>query len=252
MSRLLIVLALALASCGGGGPSTASPAPPPAGTPPVRLLFMGNSHTALHDLPGMVAAMVRIARPGKTVEAVQAPGWMFLDERATDAASLELLREGNWAYLVLQAQKYSSSGLFDYPADGAEALVRMARSVHALPILFPEWPRRGIAETQRIYDLHVSIARREPACVAPVGQAWDLALARDPTLVLHDADGNHSAPAGAFVAALILAATMTGMPPDQLPNLNVGVDPGVQAQLRGVAAETVLAYPPRQYCPADP
>jgi len=109
------------------------------------------------------------------------------------------------------AQKYSSSGLFEYSIDGAVELVHMARVAKAVPILFPEWPRRGVPETQRIYDLHVSIARREPACVAPIPQAWDLALARYPTLVLHDADGNHSAPAGAFLAALILATTITGI-----------------------------------------
>ncbi len=29
--------------------------------------------------------------------------------------------------------------------------------------MFPEWPRKDIAGTQRIYDLHVSIAQVEPA-----------------------------------------------------------------------------------------
>jgi hypothetical protein len=133
------------------------------------------------------------------------------------------------------------------------ALARMARAAGAIPILFPEWPRRDIAETQRIYDLHVSIARREPACVAPIGQAWDLALARHPGLVLHAPDGNHSAPAGAFLAALMIATTMTGTPPDALPELvQFDVTADVQAKLRAVAAETALAYAPRQWCPADP
>jgi len=214
---------------------------------------MGNSHTSVNDLPGMVEAMVRAARPGKTVAHVEAPGWMFLQERAQDPATLQLLRERNWSYVVLQAQEYSSSGLFVYPTDGAELLVRMARTAKAVPILFPEWPRRGIAETQRIYDLHVSIARREPACVAPIGQAWDLALARYPDLVLHASDGNHSAPAGAFLAALVIAATITGVAPDTLPFLpQFGVEADVQSRLRGVAAETVLIAPPRQWCPSDP
>jgi hypothetical protein len=119
--------------------------------------------------------------------------------------------------------------------------------------MFPEWPRRGVDETQRIYDLHVSIAQREPACVAPVGQAWDLALARHPTLVLHDVDGNHSAPAGAFLAALVIAATMTATPPGALPHLpQLAIDADTQARLRAVAADTVAAYPPRQWCPGDP
>jgi hypothetical protein len=106
--------------------------------------------------------------------------------------------------------------------------------------------------TGMIYALHVSIAQREPACVAPVGQAWDLALTRHPTLVLHDADGNHSAPAGAFLTALILYATVTTLSPLDLPTLPFGIDSQTQATLRTVAAETVQTSPPRQWCSADP
>ena len=139
-----------------------------------------------------------------------------------------------------------------YSTAEAEAFVRMAREQHAVPIMFPEWPRLGIDETQRIYDLHVSIAQQEAACVAPIGQAWDLALARDTTLVLHAPDGNHSNPAGAFLAALILYATISGESPLAVPPLpQLPVDEGTQAFLRGIARETVLAWPPRAWCPAD-
>jgi hypothetical protein len=201
----------------------------------------------------MVAAMVRAARPELRVEAVEAPGWMFLDERAAHGPSLDLLAAGPWSFVVLQAQKYSASGQVDYPIDGALELVRRARLAGAVPVMFPEWPRRGVAETARIFDLHVSIAQLGPACVAPIGQAWDLSLARHPGLVLHDADGNHSAPAGAFLAALVIATTMTGSAPDALPDLpGVGVGAQDQALLRRIAAETVLVWPPRQWCPADP
>jgi hypothetical protein len=258
MRSLLLAGLIAIAACGGGGgssPTTSPPPPPPpgAGLADITLLFMGNSHTAFHDLPGTVAALVRAARPGRTVYAEQAPGWMFLDERATDPATLELMDRRRWTFVVLQAQKYSTSGLFTYPIDGAVDLARRARSTGAVPILFPEWPRRGVDETQRIYELHVSIAQREPACVAPVGQAWDWALAQHPTLVLHDADGNHSAPPGAFLAALVIASTMTGTPPDRFAFLpQLAVDADTQARLRAAAADTVAHQPPRQWCPADP
>jgi hypothetical protein len=251
LAAFALVAALA-ASCGGEGSSGASEATP-AARADIALLFMGNSHTSSNGLPEMVAAMVRAALPGKSVEAVVAPGSMFLDERATDAGTLQLLRSRNWSFVVLQAQKYSTSGLFAYSTLEAELLIRIAREILAVPILFPEWPRRGIAETLRIFDLLASIARRQPACVAPIGQAWDLAIARHPELALHAADGNHSTPAGAFLAALIIATTITGFSPGGLPTFeDIGVDAAVQAQLRAIAAETVLVYRPRQWCPADP
>ena len=144
---------------------------------------------------------------------------MFLEERVHDAPSIDLLHSQNWSFVILQAQKYSTSGQFDYSTEEAKELIRMSRAQHAVPVMFPEWPRKDVDETQRIYDLHVSIAQAEPACVAPIGQAWDLALARDPTLTLHASDGNHSAPAGAFLAALVLYATITGLSPLDLPNV---------------------------------
>ena len=253
MTRILLLLGLLLAACGGSGGGSSDP--PPVSTPAAdyALLFMGNSHTSFNALPQMVAAMVRAGRPGSTVTATEAPGWMFLEERAAHGPSLDLLETRRWTHVVLQAQKYSTSGMFDYSTAGAEQLIRQSRARGALPVLFPEWPRRGVAETQRIYDLHVSIASRAPACVAPIGQAWDLALARNPALVLHHEDGNHSAPAGAFLAALVIATTITRVAPDTLPALEgFGVEASVQAQLRGAAAETVLAYSPRAGCPADP
>jgi hypothetical protein len=251
---ILIALVLLLTGCGGGGDTQrggTTSGPPPAAAD-ITLLFMGNSHTSVNDLTKMVADMVRAGRPGKTVASVEAPGWMFLDERLNDAPSMALLRSQSWSFVILQAQKYSSSGQVVYSTDEAKELVRMSRAQHAVPIMFPEWPRRGIDETQRIFDLHVSIAQAEPACVAPIPQAFDLALARDPTLTLHASDGNHSAPAGAFLAALVLYATITGLSPLDVPPLpQYPVSASVQAALRDIAAETIQTVPPRMWCPGD-
>lgn len=263
-TALLVCFALLTSACGGGdatsapAPPVAPPAAPPSTPPPavvadITILMMGNSHTAFHNLPDTLAAMVRAVRPGRTVAVATAPGWMFLDERLAHAPSMTMLGGQRWSFVILQAQKYSSSGLFSYSTAEAERLVGIARAAGALPVMFPEWPRLGVDETQRIYDLHVSIARSAPACVAPIGQAWDRALARYPSITLHDPDGNHSAPAGAFLAALVLYSTVTGNSPAALPTVAItGVDADTQEKLRTIAAETVLAISPRVHCPNDP
>ena len=252
---LLAFLVCIIAACGGGSGDSerggVASGPPPAAAD-ITLLFMGNSHTSSNDLSRMVADMVRAGKPGRSVASVEAPGWMFLEERVHDTASINLLRSQNWSFVILQAQKYSTSGQFEYSTEEAKQLIRMSREQHAVPVMFPEWPLRGVDETQRIYDLHVSIAQAEAACVAPIGQAWDLALARNPALTLYASDGNHSAPAGAFLAALVLYATITGLSPLDLPPLRqYPVDDSLQETLRGIAAETVQTVPPRMWCPAD-
>lgn len=239
-------------SGGNGTPTQNSDPPPPSGAAAqVAILMMGNSHTSLNDLPRMVGAMVQ-AGSGKTTEVVVAPDWLSLQQRAQDTATLALLRSRPWRFVVLQAQDYSSSGLFTYPIDGAVDLVGKARAAGALPILFPEWPRKGIDETQRIYELHLSIARAAPACVPPIPQAFDVAKARYPEIELWAGDGNHSSTAGAFLAAMIIATTMTGVAPDTLPVIpNTGIDAITQAKLRSVAAETVRTTSTRTGCPGD-
>lgn len=257
--RLLVVAPLFLSACGGGsddsGQSAAPPAPPlpPPVNADIGMLFMGNSHTIVNNVDGMVTEMVRAVRPNRSVASLVAPGLMFLDERLRDVGSVNLLTRQSWSFVILQAQKYSTSGQFEYSTAAAEEFIRMSRRSNAVPIMFPEWPLRGVNETMRIYDLHVSIAQRETACVAPIGQAWDLALARHPSLVLHAPDGNHSSPAGAFLAALILFSTITGLSPADLPPMpQITVDVDTQALLRAIAAETVQTWSPRMWCPGDP
>jgi len=256
MALKTYIAAALLAVLGGGCGSTAND--PWVGTPPselpadVTVLMMGNSHTSYNELPRQLDALLRAGLAGRSVATAEAPGWMFLDQRLADAPSMQLMDSRRWSVVVLQAQKYSSSGQFSYSTREAEELIRKARRAGALPVLFPEWPRRGIAETQRIYALHVGIARAEPACVAPIGQAWDLAAQRLPNLALHAADGNHALTAGSYLAALMLYATVTGASPLNLPDVDNGVEPAVQAQLRQVAADAAQATPPRQHCPNDP
>jgi hypothetical protein len=226
-------------------------------TPPVSLsvLMMGNSHTGLNELPQRLQAQLQARWPGRVVSVTVAPGWMFLDDRLADAASMALLGGQRWQAVVLQAQRYSSSGQFTYSTVEAQALVRRARAQGAVPVLFPEWPRRGVDETARIEGLHQSIAQAEPACVAPVATAFDVARSRQPGLVLHADDGNHSSPAGADLAARVLAATIAGgvsPVPAGTGGMPADVDPAVRVLLQQAADEAMRQSPARRWCPADP
>lgn len=240
-----------LGACGGGGGNAAGPGGPPAGGAGFTVLMMGNSHTTTHGVPAQLQRLLTAGLPGRTVDVSVAPGGLFLDERSVHGPSLALLGQQRWSVVVLQAQKYSTSGRFEYSTAEALGLVQAARAMGAMPVMFPEWARRGVAETGRIYDIHAGIAAAGLACVAPMGQAWDLALKRHPDLVLHAPDGNHSAPAGAFLTALVLYATLTGLSPLGLGDLAGPIDGAVQARLRQVVHDTVAEVSPYRHCPED-
>lgn len=218
----------------------------------MSLLFFGNSHTEINDVPSLVAALVSQSNPGIEVHAEQGVGYHFLDERLDHQPSLDLLASRRWTAVILQAQKYSSSGTRRYSTTEAEQWVRMVRDNGAVPIMFPEWPRHLIDETDRIFELHLDIATNEPVCVPPIPQAFDLVAATDPELALHAGDGNHSSPVGALLASMVIAHTLTGQPPSEMADVpGVDVDPAVQEVLRDAAQRTVDARSPWTMCPGD-
>ncbi|MFN0185445.1 MAG: hypothetical protein ACKVQR_16660 [Aquabacterium sp.] len=246
--------ALALSACGGGGDSGAadSRTADVSQSADVAVLMMGNSHTGGAGLPARLQAALQAALPGRSVFVYAVPRLAFLDEHLEDPATLALLGARRWQAVVLQAQKYSSSGMVDYPTAAAEELVRRVRNSGAVPLLYPEWARYGVDEADRIWALHAGIAAREPACVAPIPQAWSHALVADPALRLHASDGNHAAEAGAQLTSLVLMATITGISPASVGDVAGGGEAGLQAMLRGAAAAALAAHGARSLCPGQP
>ncbi len=210
----------------------------------IALLFLGNSHTQLHQIPELVGAMFRQTHPARHVVVASAPGLLFLDERRRDADTRALFNSRRWTHVVLQAQRYSASGHTRHSTRDARAWVDRVHQQGGRPLLFPEWPRRGVDESQRIHALYAGIGSAAGACVAPVPQAFDFALARHPALPLHDRDGNHSSPAGALLAAYLLFAAASGISPDRLDHLPLSpLDAPAQAFLRELATASLAAGP---------
>lgn len=210
-------------------------------TPAYEILFIGNSHSAANDLPGLVTTLIKTGVPEASAQYGLAPGFLFLADRIDDGVTQPLLQSRSWSHVILQAQKYSSSGQYFYPTHAAEEWIRRATSQNARPILFPEWPRRGNTEEgQRVHNLHLDIATRESACVAPVGLAWEASIAQYPGLNLHAADGNHANLNGALLTAFVFYQVITLQSAADLPYVpSINVSANTQQQLREAASAVV-------------
>jgi len=209
------------------------------------VLLIGNSHSSRGNLPRVLQQL--LGSHGGTAAKVKSAGrWAFLEERLEDKVTQKTLESETWTHVVLQAQKYSTSGQFTYPTDAAEEWIRRSRNVGAQPILFPEWARRdNVEEGARVHRLHMEIAAREPACVAPIGLAWEIMLDANPEIALHDRDGNHANRTGALLTAYVLYATITGQPIAELAPTKIrGVSADKQILLRTAAEQAVSLFPP--------
>jgi len=209
-----------------------------------KVLLMGNSHAA--GLRPTLENLLILGQPDKPVEVQLAPNPGFLDDRVNDGESEQKLECEQWTHVILQGQRYSSTGSTTYPTTAAEYWIRGSKELGATPIMFPEHPRKDNTwEGQTLWDLHSGIAVRENVCVAPVGPVWDEVIFRDSTLVLHQSDGNHASEAGLLLTALIFYQIITGQPVESLPELSgFGIDSATEQIMKESVSSLLFVYPP--------
>lgn len=209
------------------------------------VLLIGNSHSSRGNLPEVLQQLLE-TDAGSSAEVEVAGRWSFLAERLEDKHTQKMLESRRWTHVVLQAQKYSTSGKYTYPTEAAEEWIRRSRSVGAQPILFPEWARLDHAEEGgRIHRLHMGIAAREPACVAPIGLAWEILRYTNPDIRIHARDGNHANRSGALLTAFVLYSVITGNSVKKMPQTEIrGVPDDIQVRLKAAAAQAISLVPP--------
>jgi hypothetical protein len=220
---LLFVLAagLCLAACKPRG--DAQPGPRPK-----RVLFIGNSYTYYNNLPRVLEALAASASPPERLETrAVVVGGARLQTHWDEGDALDALREGGWDYVVLQEQ--STLGILLVNGrheinDPERILFPYARRFHeearkkgAKTVLALTWSRRHAPEAQaRLNHAFFTLGRELGATVAPIGLAWQSVREQHPGIPLYVDDGSHPAPAGTYLAACTLYATLFGRSPEGL------------------------------------
>lgn len=222
------------------------PAPPLSQGQELSVLLMGNSHTASHDLPGLLENLLTLHNPNASIVVSRAEDSLYLFQHLESPNTLATFNQRQWSHVILQAQRYSQSRSRLYPTEAAQQWIANTKAQGGIPILFPEWGQVGRDwEGPYVYDLHSGIADQEAACVAPIGFAWDTALTIRPDLSLHAADGNHASLTGAFLTALVLFESITGYAADLLPAIEgLGIPAQTQDFLGQMASQAIADYPP--------
>ena len=209
-------------------------AAPAAQAAPQRVLFVGNSLTAANDLPATVAALARGA--GKPIEVdVRAPGGFALEDHWTTTDVQTAIAQGRYDVVVLQqgptSLPESRVNLLQWGRTFAVAI----RASGARPAFFTVWPEswRSSAFDAVIYSYRAA-ARDNHALLLPAGLAWKNVLRANRGIALYGNDGFHPSRLGSYLAAVTIAAGITGKPAVGMPRL--GVSARVAAILQRAAA----------------
>src|SRR5947209_17408800 len=87
------------------------------GPRPLRILFVGNSHTQVNDVPAILTHLLESDGSGRKVETYRffSP---FLNNAFKDPAVRKAVNDPHWSIVVLQGALVSSSHTINYPNDG--------------------------------------------------------------------------------------------------------------------------------------
>jgi hypothetical protein len=230
---------------------------------PLDVLFVGNSYVYVNNLPEVFARVAIGAGQESPHITAYAPGGQTLAGAAANAALLKVL-EGQFDVVILQEQS-------QIPAK-AEMDIRLRRSSldacrklsnqirarypNTTIVLYQTWARHSSVWTtqpkevegcganpdemqKRLNRWYAEAGRLIGARVAPVGDAW-LANYHDARpLMLHVADGSHPAPAGTYLAALVLVSVVYDIAPVTSYPGPFSSDPKRRTQLVALASQAL-------------
>lgn len=258
---LLTVSALGVVACEGGALFSSASESPPAPVaavadgdpdpeapdvvatprPALRVLFVGNSYTAFHDMPGLLSRIAQSANEGPTISTEMAVlGGATLHRHWEDFAGARTrIAEGGWTHVVLQGQSQEPTG------SGREGFLTHAKllgdavtEVGARPTWFVTFAYGNASRTMQddLSSAYAEAARSVPgSLLACVGEAFRATAKAHPEIVLRESDQSHPSLDGSYLAASTFYVALTGAPVPAQSEVPSGVDPAVAATLRAAA-----------------
>jgi hypothetical protein len=214
------------------------------------VLFIGNSHTYVNDVPGIVQALADSAGGERlAVATVAFPDYALEDHWANGAARAALAAR-SWSVVVLQQGPSSQDDSRSNLRAWAQRFAPEIRKAGARPALYGVWP--SVVRQQdfdRATESYALAAADVDGLHFPAGEAWRAAWRQAPDAALYAGDGLHASAAAYEPAALVIWAGLTGRSPEGLParvrtagGAVVGVSAALAPVLQRAAAEALAKF----------
>ena len=192
------------------------------------VLFLGNSYTAVNDLPQTLVYVA--ASAGKSISFdSNTPGGYTLQGHSTNPTSLAMIAAGNWDFVVLQEQSQLPSfpdfqvyaDVFPY-ARKLDSLIKISNPCGET-VFYMTWGRKnGDASNcaswppvctyegmDSLLNLRYSMmADSNQAILSPVGAVWRYIRQNYPQIELYQSDESHPSEAGTYAAACCFFTVM--------------------------------------------
>ena len=173
----------------------------------MKILFVGNSHTYNHEVPGLIIKLAK--KDGIDCHAAMNAhgGWtLFQHTREPDVPFN--IKYGGYDYVVLQEHAHP----FDHDGKMSEAvstLTEWAKQGGATPVIFMTWAQKHERHKQKeMTEGCIEAAKISGGLLAPVGERWWGFYDANPEKELYSPDNGHASIVGAELAAQVLWETI--------------------------------------------
>ena len=222
----------------------------------IHVLFIGNSYTYFNDLPAIFKELAAAGGQAKVETTMIAPGGTRLKDHWEKGDDLKTLRGSKWDYVVLQDQSVLGTSYYvkgsprvvtdKFFTPYAEKWAEEVRKAGAAPVFYLTWARQLTPEDQtELNYAYVHAARETKSLVAPAGIAWSLVRQRQPAINLFYKDGSHPSPAGSYLSACAMYASIFDRNPAGLPSKISGVPVNLETETLEPDKIAVLADIPQ-------
>ena len=170
----------------------------------------------------------------------ETPGGYTLEKHWQDRKAVSRIQSGHWDFVVLQDQSEAPLLRCDAMFEYGKKFAAEIKQQRAKTILYETWALQNKPEQQTVISqAYAGLSKQLNARLAPVGDAWQIALRSDPKLVLHDADHKHPNATGTYLAACVFYATLYGQCPEGLPGQIGGLTNAEAQRLQAIAWKAV-------------
>lgn len=189
-----------------------------------KALFLGNSYTAVNNLPQIVADVALSAGDTLNFDSYT-PGGYTLEAHSIDPTTQAKIMAGGWEYVILQGQSQEpvthSSQFYQGGSDLNDMVIQYNSC--AVTMLYMTWGRKngdapncssfpvmctyaGMDSTLR--NSYLTLASGIDAEISPVSVVWNYLIQNNPSIELYQPDESHPSAAGSYAAACCFYAAI--------------------------------------------
>lgn len=182
---------------------------------PLKVLFIGNSHTMVNDVPELFALLAK--QSGIQVEKrMIAEGGKTLEYHAGTEIVKESILHGDYDWIVLQHWSHPFNETYAKSMEtGAKQLFEMIGKTKSKAVFYKPWPRKLTApgEYPLMSATYARLAKQYNAGLANVGDVFEKYRDLYPDETMYANDGEHASLLTSNIAAYVILRTITGKKP---------------------------------------